>query len=180
MKLNYILVNKNYKDYSKLKHLFEHAFPIEERPSFNMMMEFKNHEMYAIEENDTFIGLVDLVRYENLMYIFFLALKKTYRHKGYGTKILSDNKDKYGKTYRVYLMAEDPYIECNNKEERNNRLKFYMKNGFKTNKETVIEFGVQYLILYQGERVTKEDFLNTMKYFLGEKRYHSFYLKHVH
>ena len=179
MPLNYIKVNNTYQNSNKLKHLFEHAFPVEERPSFNMMMEFKNHEMYAIEENDTFIGLVDLVKYEDLMYVFFLALKKTYRHKGYGTKILSDMKSKYGNDYRIYLMAEDPYIECHNKDERNNRLKFYMKNGFKTNKETVIEFGVQYLILYFGDRVTKKDFLNTMKYFLGDKRYHSFYLKHV-
>ena len=74
MKLDYIKVNKDYKNYSKVKFLFEHAFPPIERPSFDRLMSFFNHEMLAVEDNGVFIGLIDLLINQDTLYIFFLDL----------------------------------------------------------------------------------------------------------
>ena len=179
MKLEYINVKNGYKDINKLKHLFEHAFPVVERPPFTMLMGFKHHEMYAVEDNGTFIGLVDILKYEDTLYIFFLAIKKTYRGKGYGTQILKDIGDKYSKDYRIYLMAENPDIECDNKLERENRISFYKKNGFKVSDVVVIEFEVNYKILYLTSLVTKEEFIGSMKYLIGDENFYNYYVHHI-
>ena len=81
MELKYIKVDSAYNHHNQIKHLFEHAFPPVERPSYNMLMSFARHEMYAVEDNSAFIGLVDLLKYEDTLYIFFLAIKKTFRRK---------------------------------------------------------------------------------------------------
>ena len=178
MKLKYIKVNKDYRNNSKLKHLYEHAFPPIERPPFKILANFKNNELYAVEYNSTFIGLVDLVIYQDLVYLFFLAIKKTYRHKGYGTKILKYISEKYS-SYRIFLMAEEPDIECDNKLERINRIKFYESNGFKVSNTHVIEYGVEYRILNRYKEASKEEFLKIMKYLIGESYYNKYYIKNV-
>ena len=179
MKLKFIKVDNNYKDVNKVKHLFEHAFPSEERPPFNMLMSFAHHEMYAVEDERSFIGLVDILKYEDTLYIFFLAIKKTYRGKGYGTQILKEISDKYSKDYRIYLMAENPDIECDNKIERMNRISFYKKNGFKLSNTVVIEFEVNYRILYFTDAVSKNEFKESMRYLLGDERFNQYYVHHV-
>ena len=179
MKLKFIKVDNNYKDVNKVKHLFEHAFPSEERPPFNMLMSFAHHEMYAVEDEKSFIGLIDILKYEDTLYIFFLAIKKTYRGKGYGTQILKEISDKYSKDYRIYLMAENPEIECDNKIERMNRISFYKKNGFKLSNTVVIEFEVNYRILYLTDAVSKNEFIESMRYLLGDERFNQYYVHHV-
>ena len=178
MNLKYNLVDKDYKYKGKVKHLFEHAFPIVERPPFNMLMSFRHNEMYGVEDNGEFVGLVDLLIYEDIVYIFFLAIKKTFRGKGIGTQILNDVAKKY-KNYRLYLLAENPNIESDNKKERLSRIKFYEHAGFINSNKCVIEFDVNYLILYKDKEVSKEEFLKGMKYLLGEERYNNYYVHHV-
>ena len=129
MKLDYIRITNNYRHIGKLKHLFEHAFPIEERPPFSVLIQFNNNQIFGVEDNQQFIGLLSLIEYQDLVYVFFLAVKKKYRGKGYGSQILRDVLEKYVDK-RVFLLAEDPTIECNNLKERNDRIKFYKNNGF--------------------------------------------------
>ena len=176
--LDFVLVKEDYRYYEKVKHLFEHAFPPIERPTFNMMMSFNNHEMYAVEKNNEFVGLYDLIKHEDKVYIFFLAVKKTYRGKGIGSHILKHISNQYSES-RLFLLAENPDIDCDNKEERSKRISFYQKNGFVLSNISVIEFGVDYRILYKNIEVTKEDFLSCMEYFLGKDRFTSFYLPNV-
>ena len=179
MNLNYIKVNKEYKNINKVRHLFEHAFPPVERPTFKIMMSFSHHDMYGVEDKGIFIGLVDLLFYQDTLYIFFLAIKKTYRGKGYGSKILKDIAGKYNKDYRIYLLAENPDLECDNKNERDKRITFYKRNGFTLSDIEVIEFDVNYRILYLTHLVSKEEFIGSMKYLLGEDRFNKYYVHHV-
>ena len=176
--LDFVLVKEDYRYYAKVKHLFEHAFPPIERPSFSMLMQFKNHEMYSVEYNSTFVGLVDLVIYKDLVYIFFLAVKKTFRNKHIGSSILKDISNKYRKS-RLFLLAEDPNIECNNKEERLNRIGFYNKNGFILSDIRINEYEVDYRVLYKNNIVTKEDFLKVMEYLLGKEWFNNYYINNV-
>ena len=179
MKLEYILFNKGYKYKNKIKHLFEHAFPPVERPTFDGLLRFPHHEMYGVEDNNTFIGLIDLIKYNDILYIFFLAIKKTFRGKGYGSKILQDINNKYGKDYRIFLLAENPDELCDNKEERIKRISFYNHNGFILSDIEVIEFEVNYRILYLRELVKKDEFLSTMKYLLGDELFYKYYIHHI-
>jgi len=176
MKLDYILVDDKYVNYGKVKHLFEHAFPSEERPPFSMMLSLDNNKLYAVEDHSEFVGLLSTVECEDLLYVFFLAVKKKYRQRGYGSQILKDVLDNNsGK--RIFLMAEDPDIECDNKNERDNRIRFYSHNGFSKTDVKVTEYGVKYVLLTSGEKVDKEDFLKVMKHVTGD--YYPIYLENV-
>ena len=179
MELKYIKVDNTYIHNNQIKHLFEHAFPPVERPSYNMLMSFPRHEMYAVEDNDTFIGLVDLLKYEDTLYIFFLAIKKTYRGKGYGSKVLKDITSKYSNNYRIYLLAENPDIESDNKIERISRINFYKHNGLTLSDEAIIEYGVNYRVLYYSKPVLKNEFIASMKYLLGDDFFYKYYAHNV-
>ena len=176
MKLDYILYSKGYKNTNKLKHLFEHAFPPAERPPFSWMPSLEKNKLFSVEDNGEFIGLISVIEYQDLVYIFFLAVKKCFRGKGYGSRILKDALSKYHDK-RVFLLAEDPDIPCDNKEERNNRIKFYSHNGLNKTDLKVCEYGVEYVSLTSGGYVSKEEFLSVMKYLLGD--YYSIYQTNV-
>ena len=179
MTLDYILVQDNsYKHCSKLKHLFEHAFPVEERPPLSWLLRMKHQEMYAVELNGEFVALFDIVKHRDMVYLFFLAVKKTYRKKNIGTEILNYVFKTYSE-YRIYLMAEDTEVECDNLEERKSRLSFYTKRGLKVSNERVSEFGVQYRILYKTEGVTKQEFIDCMKYIIDPKFFNEVYIHNV-
>lgn len=169
MNLQYQPITKEYIHYSKLKHLYEHAFPKVERPPFKMLMDFSNHIMYGVEDNNKFIGLVDIIIFKDTLYIFFLAIKKTFRRKGYGHQILNYISNTYN-NYRIYLMAEDPDIG-EDKEMRKRRIKFYKESGFTLSNIKIIEFGVSYVLLYKNGIVNKEEFLLTMLHLLGDNHF---------
>ena len=167
MKLDYIIADYHYRYINKVKYLFEHAFPIEERPPFSWFIKMDKNQFYAVEDDGVFIGLVSLVEYQDLLYILFLAVKKTFRGKRYGSTILSDVLNKYqGK--RVFLMAEDPSIPNYNQEERDSRIRFYKHNGLFVTNVTIVEYEVQYKVLTNGPEVTKNEFLDLMQYLVGD------------
>lgn len=176
MKLDYTIVNSGYRYYNKIKYLFEHAFPTEERPPFMRFLEMRKNKFYGVEDSGDFIGLVSIVDRDDLAYIFFLAVKKRYRGKGYGSQILHDILLQYsGK--RVFLMVEDPTIPCDNKEERDNRIRFYSHNGFFMSDVKIIEYGVEYVVLVNNGEVSKAEFLSLMEYLLDD--YYPIYCKFV-
>ncbi|MCR4879387.1 MAG: GNAT family N-acetyltransferase [Bacilli bacterium] len=174
MKLNYIEVNNDYKYKGKVKYLFEHAFPKVERPTFNQLMSFKNHVLYAVELDKEFVALVDLIINKDTTYVFFLAVKKTMRGQNVGSQILKFVSDKYN-NYRIYLLAESPNEECTNLLEREHRISFYKKNGFIESDVSVNEYGTTYLILYKNGKVNKIELLESMKFMLGEATYLKYY-----
>lgn len=176
MKLEYIPVNNSYRYYLNVKYLFEHAFPVEERPPFNRLIQMDKNQLFGVEDNGKFVGLFSIVDYQDLLYIFFLAFKKSCRGKGYGSKVLQDLLAKYSNK-RVYLLAEDPDVPNNNQEERDSRIRFYSKNGLKKTEVKIVEYKIPYVVLVSGEKVSKQDFLDTMKYTIGE--YYEIYKHNV-
>ena len=176
MKLGYLVVDYNYHYLSKLKYLFESAFPPEERPPFSWFVKMDKNQLFGVEDNNEFIGLISIVEYQDLVYLFFLAVKKRYRGKGYGSQILKDLLHKYANK-RVFLLAEDPSIPSINQSERDNRIRFYEHNGFKLTETRIVEYGVEYVVLTSNEDVNKDEFLSLMEYLLGN--YYHIYRKHV-
>ena len=177
MNLKYVLVDKDNKDIAKTKHLFEHAFPVEERPPFNIFITFKKQELYNVYLNDEFVGLVDLVIKDDIIYLFFLAVKKKYRYQGIGSQILHDLQDKYI-NYNIFLLAEevnDKYIDNIN---RIKRLKFYERNGFKVSSTIISEYNIRYQVLYNKKEVYLSTFLAMMEYLLED--YYQIYKANVY
>lgn len=176
MILEYITVDKNYHHLSKIKYLFDHAFPIEERPPFSRLLEMKKNTLFGVEQSGELVGLLSIVARDDLLYIFFLAVKEKLRGKGYGSKILQDVLKEHPNK-RVFLMAEDPSIPSSNQEERDSRIRFYNHNGFRVTDTKITEYGVEYVVLSNSGDVSKNEFLNLMEYLLDD--YYSIYKNYV-
>ncbi len=164
--MEYIKIDKSYKYLNKVKYLFEHAFPEDERPPFNFLIKLDKNQLFGIEDKGEFIGLVSYVEYQDLLYIFFLAIKKKYRHKGYGSQVLQDMLNKHSDK-RVFLLAEDPHVPNDNQEERDSRIRFYSHEGLKVTGVKIVEYEIPYIVLSNNSEITMDDFLGVMKYLLG-------------
>ena len=138
------------KDVSKL---LESAFPIDERPPteyFFKSLEKKENKLFAYYLNNTFIGFTFLCFYQDVCYIFFLAVTEEYRHQGFGGEIIEDIKKSYP-DYVILLCFEEIDPKYPNYDERVNRKNFYYSHGFIDNKMKTNEFGVIFETAFIGK-----------------------------
>ena len=92
MNFNYINDLK-YKD--ELEELYLSAFPKEERFSFWILEDCSkedNSDLYAILDNDKFVGMCYIVNCDGAYYLMYLAVQDELRNKKYVSKILEDLK----------------------------------------------------------------------------------------
>ena len=139
MNFNYINDLK-YKD--ELEELYLSAFPKEERFSFWILEDCSkedNSDLYAILDNDKFVGMCYIVNCDGAYYLMYLAIQDELRNKKYGSKILEDLKEKY-KT--LFLSIDKPIDEISIK-----RKKFYLRNGFYDTNNYYEDTGVCYEVL---------------------------------
>lgn len=154
----------------QIKKLYKSSFPFNERAPLYML--YKKAEnggnlFYAVLEQDTFVGLVYTMTGEKIVYVFFLAVTRENRGRGYGSRILEKIKER-NKDKTVILMIEDTReINVDNIQERIKRLEFYEKNGFSRLNININEAGVKYEILGTDAKADKEDFFALMKNFMG-------------
>lgn len=156
---------------NQIKHLYRTAFPKEERaPLFFLFRKTKqkNNSFYAVMDNEEFVGLVYTIENEKMVYVFFFAIEEEKRGKGYGTKVLSLIKEMYPDRMVTLEIEDTADKSADNYEQRINRLGFYRRNGFKQLQIRVNEAGVVYELLSTEVGITKEEFLDLMRNFLGE------------
>lgn len=81
----------------KVNNLAKEAFPPEEylEPATIIeMAKADNFDFLALKDKDTFVGFMVVLTYEDLAYLFFLAIDSSCRSKGYKSraiKILKKN-----------------------------------------------------------------------------------------
>lgn len=95
--------------------------------------------MYAILDNDKFVGMCYIVNCDGAYYLMYLAIQDELRNKKYGSKILEDLKEKY-KT--LFLSIDKPIDEISIK-----RKKFYLRNVFYDTNKYYEDTGVCYEVL---------------------------------
>ena len=135
--------------------LLESAFPIDERPPtkyFFKSLERKENKLFVYYFGNTFIGFAFLSFYQDVCYIFFLAVVDSYRHQGLGGQIIEDIKNTY-QDYVLLLCFEEVDPKYSNYEERVKRKHFYYSHGFKDNKLKTNEYGVIYETAYIGSHL---------------------------
>ncbi len=150
--LNKILYLDQIDIKKEVSSLLESAFPEDERPPtkyFFKSLEKKENKLYAYYLDNTFIGFAFLSFYQDVCYIFFLAVVEEYRHQGFGGQIIEDIKKEYLDLV-LLLCYEEVDPKYPNYEERVVRQKFYFSHGFKPNKLKTNEYGVIYETAYIG------------------------------
>ncbi|MBP5473865.1 MAG: GNAT family N-acetyltransferase [Bacteroidales bacterium] len=133
IELSVIPITEEFQNLDKVDSLAKEAFPPIEYPGLQKVMEMSklyNADFLSIYDKADFVGFITVLKYKNLAYLYFLAVQKELRSKGYGSAILNMLKDIYpGYTQVVDLEKQDKLAD--NAEQRKKRLSFYMRNGYK-------------------------------------------------
>lgn len=163
----------NYKNFFKLRNLYQSAFPENERAPFLMLWAKsgrENVDFWAIYADEIFAGLLYIVHDGNLSYIFYLAVSSELRGQGIGSRILQALCKLY-KGNRIFLGIEELDEHSPNYAERVKRKHFYMKNGFEELHHKIIEGTVIFELLGVGGDVTADEYQNLMRRHIGERMF---------
>ena len=167
---------ENKEDFKKAKRLYREAFPIDERMPYFMLKHFANTEkcdFFKMDDNG-FAGLMFVVYYEDIVYIFFLAVVPEARGRGYGTKALDEAKRLFsGK--RLILNMEEVDEKYDNLKQRVKREKFYKSNGFETSDYKTSEKNIVYEMMHYGKDVSFEEYSRLIQSLFGKAIFNIFY-----
>lgn len=156
--------------------LYRQAFPRCERAplwALKKNSQGENGDCFALYDGEAFVGLVSTVKHKDLLFLFFLAVDKDKRNRGYGSQILQELEVAYP-THRRILCIEDPDEVCREQELRQRRQGFYARNGYTSLGWRVNERGIVYLMLGAHDARAHE-FKEMMIAYLGEKIYGKVY-----
>ena len=114
----------------KIKKLYISAFPKDERlPWFVLRLSAlrKDIRLHAYLDGDTFCGFTHSVTRHGLHFLLFFAVEESLRSRGYGSAILSALKQEH-KTLVLNIEPLNP--DAPDFPQRQNRYRFYRRNGF--------------------------------------------------
>ena len=163
----------------QVKEIYLSSFPKSERMPLCVLFHQSKKEsdtFYAALENDEIIGFAYTIKYKKIVYIYYFAVAKDYRGKGYGKEILRLIKEENPDCVITLSIEDTADTTAENHEERLKRLKFYETNGYKPLNIKVREgSGVLFELLGTETTVTKEDFLEIRHAYLGPILLNLFY-----
>lgn len=150
--------------------LAKEAFPPEEYlpPSKLMEMAQSGQVVFSgVYDADIFVGFTVVSLFENLCYLFFLAIRPELRSQGYGGKILHLLEAQYPDKQQVVDFERiDP--AASNNPQRMTRKAFYIRNGYRETGKFLSYLGVDYEILFKGDVFDFWTFRRMMKHFTIE------------
>ena len=117
----------------QIKHLYQTAFPENEQIPWDELVRLIGEmhlDFTAYFEGESFIGFTIVFPYEPFNWYWYFAVRPELRGQGKGQQILTPLLEKY-KGKSCVLDMESPRQECNNKEQRQRRHAFYIRNGFR-------------------------------------------------
>ena len=133
----------------ELEELYTEAFPANERMPFSQMLSLSKDDRYALRalKNDgVFCGFSFIMRHEEMIYLFYLAVKQDQRGKGYGSALLDDLFQQYP-DHCICTDIESPQPQADNQLQRLQRRRFYLDRGFADTGYGNLWYGVRYDIL---------------------------------
>lgn len=160
--LNVVRVTKKNRDLEAVKALYESAFPENEKRDFGFLLKNSEDadaalEMLAVYDDALFVGFVVMLNSGDISHILYFAVNEALRGKSYGSRILQTIHNRKP-AQRIVADVEKPDCASGNQEQREKRIRFYHRNGYKT---TEIEYRWQdedYLILSYNGDVSKAEY----------------------
>lgn len=172
--------NRIYK--KSVKKLYRLAFPLNERAPFfiiNRLAKTERANCFAITDKDTFVGMAYCVLYEDIVYVFYLAIEENLRGQGYGSRVLVAIRQMYPDK-RIILMAEESTDAYKDMEARLKRKQFYYTNGLVELNYKIEEFGVVYDMLgfaNNSNIVSGQEYMALMQHLWGDAMYRMVYVR---
>lgn len=164
-----VRVTRKLKDYRRVKKLYKTAFPPQERAPFRILMKNVKKpivDFWAMYEGDEWVGLAYVVKNDSIAYLFYFAIDKGLRGKGYGRKTIQLLKEQY-KSQKFFLALERLDENADNQEERVRRHGFYESCGLVDMPRRIREAKMTYATMGTGAVVEPEEYISLMKEYLG-------------
>ena len=166
-------IKEDKKDIYKIKELYESSFPEDEQvPFFHLENQAYTSisDIYGVYDHE-FIGLLVNVYYEDILFLWYIAIEPKFQNKGYGSLILKQIQNSYP-NHRIVLNIE---LVDNNNPIQIKRKHFYIKNGFKECGFYTEEYGVFYEMLYYHQPITYQEYEKMMRNFSGDEVFDQIY-----
>lgn len=155
-----VKVTKESEKFPEIERLYRAAFPREERVPMDTLLEANGpYDFIACYDGAILCGFYSALTFGDITHILFLAVEEKLRDHGYGSQILAE----IGKAYagnRVILDVEMVDPEADNNEQREQRIAFYMRNGYHHSGISYGWRGVMYEILILDGTISEEEFWN--------------------
>lgn len=153
-------ITRDSRFWAKVNALAKKAFSPEEYPApakLAEMAEVDDFDFLALMDSDSFVGFMAVQTYQNLVYLFFLAIDAPFRSKGYGGRAVEALKAAYpGKKQVVdFEMADDT---AGNREQREKRRDFYLRNGYRETGLFLTYLGVDYEVFVWARILSRRYF----------------------
>lgn len=158
--LKAIKITREFKELKKLISLNKEAFPKNERLEVDEILNMTKHkevDFVAIYDGNIFVGYYLIFKNNILAYIYFLAVDKDLRGKGYGSKIIKFMEDYY-RNYTIILDLEEIDENADNNFWRKKRKDFYLKNGYKECFYGMAYVGMRFEILVYKKNFNIEEY----------------------
>ncbi len=165
--MNIKKINYAFSDLGKVEILAKEAFPPEEYLAPSTLIEMSEQgylDFWGLYDEDVFVGFMAVTIYEDMCYLFFLAISSSVRSKGYGGQALQLLDELYPLKQQVvdFEMINEA---ANNNAQRIIRKAFYMRNGYKETMKFISYLGVDYEILCKDIHFDFEKFKRMMNNF---------------
>lgn len=165
MRLNVEPITEQSRFWEKANILAKEALPPEEylAPSELVKMAKADHfDFLALLDENDFVGFMVVQTYQDMAYLFFLAIDEMSRGKGYGSRAIETLREEYpNKTHTVDF--EMPDQTAANYEQREKRRNFYLRNGYRETGLFLSYLGVDYEVFCMGEDFNIGTFKDVMK-----------------
>lgn len=126
MQLNIEHITQDSRFWDRVNTLAREAFPPEEYLAPTELVKMAcsdNFDFLALLDDDAFVGFMAVQTFENLAYLFFLAIDADNREKGYGSRAIETLKAEYpNKTHTVdFEMTDDTALNAEQREKRRSK-----------------------------------------------------------
>ena len=107
------------------------------------------YDCYILTRQETILGYAYFVRKDSNYIVDYLAISAEHRDEGWGTVFLKQLAEFFHEANCVVVEVEDPDVSKDEEDklQRERRLRFYIRNGFRLTGVKARVFGVDYLIL---------------------------------
>jgi len=166
-------IQNDKKGFDQIKQLYQSAFPKQEQASLAFLINQtkKNTVRFdAFYDGDVFVGITYTISFEDMTYLWYLAISPEFRGKGYGSQIMQQLPKIYPNNRIVLnLVVQDEF--ASDSEIRKKRKAFYISNGY-TTAEYSCTFNRNHLdVMSTGGNVTANEFLSIFKPYFGPIMY---------
>ena len=120
-------------EYETIERIYNEAFPDDERAPMKLLKKRADKgkaDFWALYAGERPVGMAYVVCCRDLAYLFYIAVDRSQRGKGYGTRTIHSLLEKY-KGKRFFLALEQLDETAQNYEQRVKRHEFYKSCGLR-------------------------------------------------